>query len=261
MSARGESGLSPKRSDRLPATDVARRACGARRPRSSAGSGVTWYTWLEQGRDVSISPSALARLAVALRLGRAERAYLFELADRRDPDQGGKDVGAVPPAALACLTVINSPAYVLDRAWNALGWDAHAARLFVGWLDGQGERNLLRYIFLEPAARALIHNYDDRSRRVVAEFRSQVGALLEDAPIRGLIEELRTRSSRFAQLWDEHGVLTRDGGTRAFNHPRDGSLSYEQVTFNLASRPDVKFDRPGGGGTACDFAVSAITVT
>jgi len=219
-----------------------RRTPGLRREEAAqlCGLSVTWYTWLEQGRDVSVSPSALARLAGALRFGQAERAYLFELADRRDPDEGDGGAEAVPPVALACLRAIAAPAYLLDRSWNAPGWNAEAEQLFTGWLDRPGPHNLLRFIFLQPAARSLIENHDERARRVVAEFRANVGAHIEDAPIRALIEELRMRSPRFAELWAEHGVLSREGGMRTFNHPQRGFLRFRQVMFDLASRPDLK---------------------
>ncbi|HVO13616.1 MAG TPA: helix-turn-helix transcriptional regulator [Alphaproteobacteria bacterium] len=219
-----------------------RRTPGLRREEVAqlAGLSVTWYTWLEQGRDMSLSPLALARLAGALRLGRAERAYLFELAGKRDPDPGPDEGEAVPPAVLACVEAIAAPAYILDRAWTALSWNRAAERLFVGWLDGAGSRNLLRFIFLEPAARSLICDYDDRARRVVAEFRAAVSTHLGDRPIRGLVETLRRASPDFARLWDEQGVLGREGGARTFNHPTDGFLRFEQVTFDVAGRPDLK---------------------
>jgi transcriptional regulator with XRE-family HTH domain len=219
-----------------------RRTSGLRREEAAqlCGLSVTWYTWLEQGREVSVSPSALARLASALRLGQAERAYMFELADRRDPDERDGETNAVPPAAIALLRAIDAPAYLLDHGWNALGWNTQAEQLFVGWLDKPGEHNLLRYIFLEPDARALIHDYAERARRVVAEFRANVGSHLEDAPLRALTEDLRLNSPSFAQVWGEQSVQSREGGMRTFNHPERGLLRYEQVTFNLASRSDLK---------------------
>jgi transcriptional regulator with XRE-family HTH domain len=219
-----------------------RRTPGLRREEVAqlAGLSVTWYTWLEQGRDMSLSPHALARLATALRLGRAERAYLFELAGRRDPDPGADDDEAVPPVVLACVEAIAAPAYILDRAWTALSWNRAAERLFAGWLDGDRSRNLLRFIFLDPAARTLICDYDDRARRVVAEFRAAVSTHLNDRPIRGLVETLRRASPDFARLWDEQGVVGREGGARTFNHPADGFLRFEQVTFEVAGRPDLK---------------------
>jgi transcriptional regulator with XRE-family HTH domain len=223
-----------------------RRTPGLRREEVAqiAGLSTTWYTWIEQGRDVSMSPTSLSRLANALRLGRAERAYLFELAGKRDPDPGGDPADVLSPAVAACVETIAAPAYLLDRSWNARAWNKAAERLFVGWLDRPGERNsdrsLLKFIFLEPGARLLISGWEDRARRVTAEFRAHCGAHLNDRALRAVIDELRERSAEFARMWDQHGVLGREGGERTFNHPSDGFLRYEQVTFDLAGHADVK---------------------
>jgi transcriptional regulator with XRE-family HTH domain len=219
-----------------------RRTPGLRREEVAqlCGLSVTWYTWLEQGREMALSPAALDRLAKALRLGRAERAYLFVLARKRDPSASDGESDAIPPGLLACLTTIGSPAYVLDLGWTARGWNAKAARLFAGWLDGEHDRNLLRYIFLSPAARALIRDHAERARRVVAEFRADVSAHLTDPAIRDFVDDLRRRSPEFARLWEEHGVLGREGGERTFDHPRDGFQRFTQVTLNLATQPELK---------------------
>lgn len=201
----------------------------------------TWYTWLEQGRDISASPPALSALARTLQLTPAERAYLFELAGKRDPsapvpvDDSGMDV----PAALAqAIAAIASPAYLLDQAWTARAWNELAARLFVGWLDGTHDRNLLRYVFLSPTARTVIPNWQARARRVLAEFRADSSRHLESPALRSLTDDLRQRSPLFAQSWTEHAVVDRTGGERTFDHPRDGVLRYEQIAFTLANRPD-----------------------
>ncbi|KIZ39891.1 MULTISPECIES: helix-turn-helix transcriptional regulator [Rhodopseudomonas] len=219
-----------------------RRTPGLRREEAAqlCGLSVTWYTWLEQGRDMSISVGALVRLARAFRLGRAERAYLFELAAQRDPEQNESHTEVVSPAMLACVNLIAAPAYVLDRAWTARSWNVQAKRLFVGWLDGTADRNLLRFIFLEPSARLLIHDYANRARRVVAEFRADVTAHLNDPAIHRLVEELNEGSEAFKQYWHERVVLGREGGERTFDHPVKGFLSYEQVTFALAGHYDLK---------------------
>jgi transcriptional regulator with XRE-family HTH domain len=220
-----------------------RRTPGLRREEVAqlCGISATWYTWIEQGRDVSVSPAALARLARTLLLSAAERAYLFELAGRRDPSSPADDPsGDAPPALATAISAIACPAYLLDRNWNARAWNASAARLFVGWLDGPADRNLLRYIFLSPQARALICDWEDRARRVLAEFRADSSRHIEDAQMHALIDELRRHSAAFATLWGEHGVVGREGGARTFNHPADGFLRYEQITFNLANRPGFK---------------------
>jgi transcriptional regulator with XRE-family HTH domain len=219
-----------------------RRTPGLRREEVAqlCGLSVTWYTWLEQGRDMSLSTAALARLANALRLGRAERAYLFELAGRRDPDHAAGEIDELPRAVRACVDVIDSPAYVLDQSWTARSWNSAAERLFVGWLDGPGNHNLLRFIFLEQRARSLIRDFENRARRVVAEFRADASAHLNDPAVRLLVRELSQESRDFARFWNEHSVLGREGGERSFNHPVEGLLSYEQVTFALVGRSRFK---------------------
>ena len=222
-----------------------RRTPGLRREELAqlCGLSTTWFTWIEQGRDVSVSPSALARLASSLRLDRAERAYLFDIAGKRDPDQAADDANAlIAPAVLACVETIRSPAYILDRTWTARSWNAKARHLFAGWLDAPGEHryNLLRFIFLTPSARTLICDWEPRARRVAAEFRAACSAHFNDPTLHALIAELREGSREFAQFWEQHGVLGREGGERTFNHSRDGFVRYEQVTFDLASQSDVK---------------------
>lgn len=219
-----------------------RRTPGLRREEVAqlAGLSATWYTWIEQGRPVSVSPQALSRLARALGLGRAQRDYLFELAGKRDPDGGAGSAHDLPATVLDCVEAIVSPAYVLDRYWNARGWNPSAEHLFVGWLDQPGERNLLRYIFLEPAARSLICDWEGRARRVVAEFRAHSGPHLNDPGLPTLIDQLSTQSHEFAEFWELHGVLGREGGERTFNHPTDGFLRFEQVTFDLAGHTDIR---------------------
>jgi transcriptional regulator with XRE-family HTH domain len=219
-----------------------RRTPGLRREELAqlCGLSTTWFTWIEQGCDVSVSANALSRLARALRLDRAKRAYLFDLAGKRDPEQDRTDAETNSTALSTCVGAITAPAYILDRLWNARYWNAAAAHLFVGWLDGGDERNLLRFTFCHSGARALICNWQTRARRLAAEFRATSNAHFDDPKLRALIAELHVVSEEFAQYWDQQGVLGREGGERTFNHPTDGFLRYEQVTLNLARQPDLK---------------------
>lgn len=222
-----------------------RRTPGLRREEvaQSCGMSATWYTWLEQGRDVSASAPALASLARTLQLTPAERAYLFELAGKRDPSlppKAEEDGMDVPPLLARAIATINGPAYLLDSLWNARAWNRQAAQLFIGWLDGTSDRNLLRYVFLSPIARTVIPDWQTRARRVLAEFRADSSRHLDDAALQALVEDLRRSSKLFAQCWVEHAVVDRTGGERTFDHPRKGRLRYEQVAFALANRPDFK---------------------
>ena len=217
-----------------------RRTPGLRREEVAqlCGLSVTWYTWIEQGRDVSISPAALARLARGLRLSRAERRYLFELAGKLDAERGNDSVDAPPEPLLACVDAIDGPAYILDRTWTAVRWNARASRLFGGWLDDDGERNLLRYVFLRREARSLICDWSLRAQRVVGEFRAATTGYVDDPAVRRLVDGLRHDSLDFVRCWDAHGVLIREGGERTFRHPADGLRHYRQVSLSFAGWPD-----------------------
>lgn len=219
-----------------------RRTPGLRREEVAqlAGLSATWYTWIEQARDISLSPPALARLADALHLQRSARSYLFALAGKSDPVPPTPESEELPAALLTCVQRIDAPAYVLDHTWTVRGWNGAAEALFTGWLDQPGERNLLCFIFLDAAARRLICDWPARARRVTAEFRAGSGPRRGDPATLRLIEELRRRSTEFALHWDQHSVLGREGGKRSFNHPHAGRLDFEQATFDWSSQPELK---------------------
>ena len=229
-------GLLASRSER-------RRTPGLRREEMAqiCGMSPTWYAWIEQGRDISVSADAFARLADAMQFTPAERAYLFQLTRRRDPAElqaPGEESG--PSAILTdAVNAVIAPAYLLDRLWRACAWNMPAAQLFAGWLGG-AERCLLDYVFLDRAARAFIVDWENRARRLVAEFRADTGRNPDDPALSALVDRLRTGSADFAKFWGDHAVLAREGGTRMFNHPREGLRHYQQVTLAPAGRPDTK---------------------
>lgn len=220
-----------------------RRTPGLRREEVAqlCGLSTTWYTWLEQGRDISVSALALARLADALRLTAAERAYLFELARQRDPMPPAAHAAPdAPPAELrALLLSLAPPAYLLDRLWHARCWNEAAARLFAPWFGG-GERCLLRYVFIDPGARSFVYDWEDRARRLLAEFRADTAHRPDDSEMQRIVADLLRQSPDFARFWNGHAVLTREGGLRRFNHPRDGLLVYQQITLIPAAQADHK---------------------
>ncbi|AVG41665.1 helix-turn-helix transcriptional regulator [Achromobacter insolitus] len=226
-----------------------RRTPGLRREEVAqlCGISVTWYTWIEQGREVSVSPSVWSRIAGVLQLARAERAYLFDLADCADPQHARDDAGAPGPLQ-ECVNAINAPAYVLDRAWNVLAYNEPLRDLFDNWPARDAEPNLLSYIFLDPAARELVVDWDQRARRVVAEFRADAGAHLDESAVLALLDNLNRQSPVFAHWWTRHAVVEREGGLREFQHPRRGKLAYQQITFRLATHPDLKLVMLLGAG-------------
>jgi len=215
-----------------------RRTPGLRREEVAqrAGLSPTWYTWLEQGRPVSLSADALARIAAALNLSAAERRYLFELARRRDPHEPQEPT--VSQLLIDTVQSFSGPAYLLDRQWTAIAWNSSAAKLFRGWLDARSpERNLLRYMFLSPEARTLVEDWPHRAARLAAEFRAHSGPHLEDAPTRALVMDLEQVSSEFKKFWRSQDVEERHGGLRVFNRGARRLMRFQQTTFIPATAP------------------------
>jgi len=202
---------------------------------------VTWYTWIEQGRTVSVSAAALARIAEALHLSRAKRAYLFELSGKKDPQAQDLQAEDIAEEILAVTGNIKSPAYLLDRHWNAVAWNRAAKTLFVGWLDQKGgSKNLLEYTYCAPQAALLISDWEQRASRLAAEFRADCGMYLDEPEIARLVARLGSASKAFQRAWNLHDVVEKEGGERRFTHPTLGQLAYRQVNLRVANRPELK---------------------
>lgn len=220
-----------------------RRTPGLRREElaARAGIGVTWVAWIEQGRNVRASAETLARLANGLNLTRAERAYLFTLAARRDPaDPFSQDATDAPIAITALVNGLAWPAYGLDAAWNVCCANAAARHLFVGLFEADDQPNLLRYTFTSLQARALLPDWTMRCHRVLAEFRHDYGRVRLDPRVASVVAWLRENSDRFRSAWDQQSVSAREGGLRLFHHPLDGPLRFTQHTLAEVERGDFR---------------------
>jgi len=227
-----------------------RRAPGLRREEVAALCNIspTWYTWIEQGRTQAISVDTLDAIAQGLHFSRAERAYLFELAERADPKLP-LTANVASPQLTALVNAIRTPAYILDRHWDAIAWNKPAATLFEDWLKKplirgtsgqQTYPNLLRYAFLHPQVTRFIVDWDNRAHRLVAEYRADTAAWRDDPVRQSLVDELRRASQVFDTAWQSQQVLSREGGKRAFMHSRRGRCDYEQITLHVAQHPDLK---------------------
>jgi transcriptional regulator with XRE-family HTH domain len=238
------------RRERLQPQDVGlsvgsrRRAKGLRREELAALCGIspTWLTWIEQERTESTSAATLSRISHALLLSRVEREYLFGLAGIRDPEKG--EYAAEPDIReplQEAVKLIHTPAYALDHTWNAIVWNKHASNLFLDWLaPGEVRPNLLNYMFLNPNARQFIVDWSVRAQRLVAEFRGDCCGLMDHPAIISQIDTLRRASPEFDSFWETQNVLEREGGERAFLHPKKGRLVLRQLTLRIAHAPNMR---------------------
>lgn len=136
-----------------------RRTPGLRREELAtlAGISTTWYTFLEQGRDVRPSPQVLTAIADALRLNEPERAHLVTIAANDSLPVG--DVESLAPEVADVPKLLEpNPAYVTGSSYDLLAWNDAAVELFTGATDGANP-NLARWIFLDPVARDVLPDW------------------------------------------------------------------------------------------------------
>jgi hypothetical protein len=204
--------------------------------------GTTWYTWLEQGRDIRASASVLDALAGALRLSPPERAHLFLLGR-------GEEVG--PPDSPA-ETVLNevrrliehlgtSPAFLIGRRWDYLAWN-RAFAVVVGDPAElpKGRRNQIWANFMDPARRKLFTDWEVAARSQVARFRADSAQHIGDPGFEELISELRETSPEFADWWRRHEVAGVGAGRKVLRHREAGKLVFEHAVFKLEQTPEQR---------------------
>ncbi|MEU6479923.1 helix-turn-helix transcriptional regulator [Streptomyces sp. NPDC047017] len=223
-----------------------RRTPGLRREEvaSLSGVSVTWYTWLEQARDIAVSRQVLDSLARVLLLSPAEIRHLFTLADhpppRPDADPGGCPPGA-PDALQRLVDALDPhPAYVLAPNWDLLAWNRAEAGL-VGeparWEPGGLPPNLLRLVFTQARARALLVDWPGQARALLEQFRAVADRRPGEPGFAALIDELASVSDEFALWWATHDVAEFRSARRVFDHPRLGLLAFDYVKLAAVNRP------------------------
>jgi transcriptional regulator with XRE-family HTH domain len=221
-----------------------RRTPGLRREEVAllAGVGTTWYTWLEQGRDVRPSVEVLSALADALRLDAAERRHLFVLNDRPEPQLHPADPDHVDePLQRMLASMTHQPAYVVGRRWDILAWNRASVMLFGDYHRLQGdERNIMHLVFTNRDHRRLLVDWEEVARMSLAMFRSDNARYAGDPDFERLVAELKRASPEFAEWWGRHEVLRPPSGQKRINHPNQGLMSFEHTSFTVTDRPDMK---------------------
>jgi transcriptional regulator with XRE-family HTH domain len=221
-----------------------RRVLGLRREELAqlAGVGLTWYTWLEQGRDIRVSRQVVDSLGRALRLDPTERRHLASLSD---PSAQVTELGVVAdvPAALQALLDQQgaSPAYVMNPRWDVLAWNHAARALFADFPRlPPAQRNMVWLLFTEPALRGLLLDWEEHARVVLGQFRASRERREGDPAFAELVERLRAASPEFRAWWPRHEVRGRFEGRREFEHPTLGRLVLEQFTLRALEDDELR---------------------
>ncbi|MCP3804268.1 helix-turn-helix transcriptional regulator [Allokutzneria sp. A3M-2-11 16] len=226
-----------------------RRTPGLRREEVAvlAGVGVSWYTWLEQGRDITVSAEVLDAISTALRLAEPEREHLYLLAGLNPPWPRGARTTAVSRELRQLIDAWSPrPAILHDRYWNVLAVN-DATRAVFGY--GDADHNCLITFFTSARYRDAQVHWASIAPDVVSAYRADAAHFPEDPEFTRVIDDLSAVSPEFAELWARHDVGAHSQAVKAVHHVEVGDLVFDKTTMVVADHPDWRLElfnpRPG----------------
>lgn len=213
-----------------------RRTPGLRREEVAtlARVGLSWYTWLEQGREISVSSTFLDNLSRALKLDATERRHLYLLAQQRPPCEPGRTWCTVPPLIIRLIEDLDArPSYVLNLRWDVLAWNDAADRLF-GFSEQIPERrNLLWMLFTSKRLRQLLDPWEGQAVQIFSSFRRDFVQGTQDADIVGLVKDLERVAPEFCDWWNRQDIHGPCQGIRYFRLDGIGQMVFEHTTLTV----------------------------
>ena len=219
-----------------------RRTPGLRREEVAqlSGVGVTWYTWLEQGRDISVSVQVIDALARALLLTSDQHRHLRELAGLRAPEPPAPAGDTLPRLQRLVDSQAPSPASVYDEHFDYLVWNQPYARVRhdPGALPAS-RRNMLWMMFTDPDNRARMARWEPAARAVLSQFRAAAGRHPDDPRFTELVAALTESSPQFRDWWAEYPVRYFRPATIAVKHPDAGLIQLEMFQLRLVDQPGL----------------------
>jgi transcriptional regulator with XRE-family HTH domain len=220
-----------------------RRTPGLRREEVAHRAHIspTWYTWLEQGRGGAPSADVLDRIARALMLTDVEREHLFLLGLGRPPDVRYRNDEGVTPRLQRVLDALEpSPALIRNARWDVVAWNRAATVMLTDYASMPPEqRNILRFIFLDPRARAAQYDWESVAQFLVGAFRMDAARAGAVSQVEPLVDELCRLSPEFKALWQDNDVRSPGEAVKHMRHPVLGPLAFEYSAFVVDGRPDL----------------------
>jgi transcriptional regulator with XRE-family HTH domain len=220
-----------------------KRTAGLRREDVAALSGVSasWYTWLEQGRDMRVSDDVLERVCQALRLSDDERIYLFSLVQHRAPRVEPDAQREAPPDVVRMIEGLQLPAIAMNLRWDVVAWNVFNSVIYRDYGEiPPGERNLLEILLTRPVRHISPVDMEKVARRLVARLRFDYSKNEDDPHFEALIRRLDAGSPLFRRMWRLPEFTLRSYGLHRFTHPRFGELAFEHTSCVPEGHPHLR---------------------
>ncbi|WP_371526434.1 helix-turn-helix transcriptional regulator [Streptomyces sp. NBC_01283] len=225
----------------LPPRRRSRRTQGLRREEVAelAGVSIDYVVRLEQGRGLRPSADVVEALSRALRLAPDERAYLFDLAQRRPRRAAEPATTAAPQLARLVDDLSPLPAMLLNHRYDILAWNTAMARLLLDFDTlPPSRRNVMWLCLMHPGMREV---YVDRERVVqegIAHLRAAWAAHPEDQELADRITEFAAHDADFARLWAERDIKVNGRGRKVLRHPVIGEVAVRFEVLVPLQDPD-----------------------
>lgn len=213
-----------------------RRTAGLRREEVAvlAGLSPTWYTYLEQGRDIHPSAEVLESLSRVLGLSEDERRYLYLLAHGTiaHPRPLSADVSPEEIVRELVLSTDDSPypVYAVDLYCDLVAWNTAATEYYTDFDRlPAGGRNMLRWLLVSPEAKDRLPNWSADTQDIVARWRRMVATYEAGDRLDELVEEFTRLSPEFDRWWNDHDVQEHRSRIRLLRHPRTGETTLRLI--------------------------------
>ncbi len=220
-----------------------RRTPGLRREEVAqhAGVGVTWYTWLEQARDINVSEQVLDAIARTLLLDPHERGHLFTLAGSPLTEIGPDCLPVSDEVRLLLDKLHPYPAIVSNGRYDLLAYN-RAYTALMGDLDQVpfDQRNTMWLAFTSPTVRASLPDWDSATRRLVGQYRAAMADHVAEPVWKCRVKRLQEASPEFAAMWQRHDIVSPENLTKRFDHPELGRLQFCYTNLWLSPRTGVR---------------------
>jgi hypothetical protein len=207
-----------------------------------AGIGVTWYTWLEQGRDIQVSSDALTRIAHALRLTSSESLYIFDLAEipyPRAPPIAKTSDAEIQQTQFVLDEFRDVPAFVLSSVANVEGYNALADAIFCfDSVSGPFARNQIWRFFMDPVRRSLYKDWDTLVQLVAGQLRLMYGKMAGELYMEKMIADMLDGSESFRHAWTRQLAINTSSAEVSLRAPAVGLLNLVTVRFRPMSAPE-----------------------
>ncbi|MCD9022565.1 helix-turn-helix transcriptional regulator [Cohnella silvisoli] len=229
-------------------TGIRRRTPGLRREEVAqlAGVSTTWYTWLEQGRDIKVSASVLDCVATALQLTVDERKYLFALALETGSGINLLDkeleLPQISPSLRRILQELKfCPTLISDRRCRIVGWNQAASHVFLNFNEIPAEqRNMIRLLFVRKEFQRLAVNWEQFVKGYLSIFRAYYGQYVEDDWYDRFIAEMKEVHPEFNSLWEQSQVSSAPEVLLEFRHAKAGKMLFHLTSLQVQGSADLR---------------------